>query len=283
MKRILTIAASSIAVCLFLGNVPAFCQVPSPVPAEQAPKVANAPIVSAATEHPIMPVIRWAERERPNIVAINDYTAIVQKHENIDGDIHGVQVMELKLRHRPFSVYTKFRFPQDLNGQQAIYVQGQNEDKIIGHGVGFQRTLGTHKLDPAGFIAMRGQKYSITDIGLLNLVDKLLEVGYKDSRYGECTVKYIEGVTLFKNTSPRECTVIHVEHPLPRPYFIFYVARIYVDKELNLPIRYESYEWPRKAGETPKLIEVYEYRDLKLNVGLTDRDFDPANPAYAFP
>ena len=281
MKKILTIVASGIAVGLCFLGVPALCQVPSPSPAEQAPKVANAPVVTS--EHPLTPVIHWAERERPRIVTIDDYTAIVQKQENIDGEVHGVQVMEIKIRHRPFSVYTKFRFPQDLNGQQAIYVQGKNDDRILGHGVGFQRTLGTHSLDPAGFIAMRGQKYPITDIGLLNLVDKLVEVGYKDSRFGECTVKYIEGATLFKNTSPRECTVIHVEHPVPRPYFTFHVARIYVDKELNLPIRYESYEWSRKAGETPKLLEVYEYRDLKLNVGLTDKDFDPANPEYGFP
>jgi len=283
MKKTWTIVVSGIAVYLFLGSIPALCQVPSPSPAEQAPKVANAPIITAAAEHPLMPVLRWAEHERPKIVAIKDYTAIVQKQENIDGEVHGVQVLEVKVRHQPFSVYTKFRFPQELNGQQAIYVKGQNDDKLIAHGVGFQRTFGTQRLEPTGMLAMRGQKYPITEMGLLNLVDKLVEVGYKDSQFGECEVKYIEGATLFKNTSPRECTVIQIQHPIPRPTFIFYIARIYVDKELNLPIRYESYEWPRKAGETPKLIEVYEYRDLKINVGLTDRDFDPENPEYAYP
>jgi len=284
MKRALTIVVGGIAVCLFLGGVPVLCQmVPAPAAAQQAPKVANAPIITAAAEHPLLPVIRWAEREHPNIAAITDYTAIMQKQENIGGEVNGVQVLEIKVRHHPFSVYTKFRFPQELNGQQAIYVQGKNDDKIIGHGVGFRRTFGSQKLEPSGLLAMRGQKYPITEMGLLNLTDRLLEVGYKDSRFDECVVKYTEGVTLFKNTEPRECTMIQVMHPTPRPYFIFYVALIYVDKELNLPIRYESYEWPRKEGEKPKLIEVYEYRNLKLNVGLTDKDFDPDNPEYAFP
>jgi len=56
-----------------------------------------------------------------------------------------------------------------------------------------------------------------------------------------------------------------------------------VDKALNLPIRYESYDWPRKEGETPKLIEAYTYLNLQLNVGLTDADFDYTNPTYNYP
>ena len=131
---------------------------------------------------------------------------------------------------------------------------------------------------------MAGHKYPITEMGILNLLDKLLEVGQKDSKFDECTVTYTEGVKLFKDTpSMRECTMIEVNHPVPRAHFMFHIARIFVDNELNLPIRYESYEWPRKEGEPTKLIEAYVYRDLKINVGLTDADFDHTNPTYAFP
>ena len=31
-----------------------------------------------------------------------------------------------------------------------------------------------------------------------------------------------------------------------------------------------------------RMIEDYEYRELRVNVGLTDRDFDTGNPAYNF-
>jgi outer membrane lipoprotein-sorting protein len=132
---------------------------------------------------------------------------------------------------------------------------------------------------------MQGQKYPITEMGVLNLVDKLLEVAYKDSKFGECEVTYTEGTTLFRDTPAvaRLCTMIQVVHPVPRRNFIFHIARIFVDNELNMPIRYESYDWPRKEGESPTLIEAYTYRELKINVGLTDMDFDHTNPAYAFP
>ena len=290
MRKGLTLVTCGVAVCVLLfGVATALCQETPPTSsaATASPaatgdlKVASATVPPA--EHPLMPVIRWAERERPNIAAIKDYTAIMQKQENINGTVHEGQVMEVKVRHEPFSVYIKFRYPASLNGQQAIFVKGQNDDKLIGHGVGLLRRLGTHKLDPEGPFAMAGNKYPITEMGILNLVDKLLEVGYKDSKFGECEVKYTEGVTIGSGASARECTLIEVIHPVPRQNFIFHVARIFVDKELNMPIRYESYDWPRKAGEMPKVIEAYTYLNLKLNVGLTDADFDYKNPAYDYP
>ena len=279
MRKILTTAT----VCLFFSVVSALCQETAPAPAMAAPRVAGVVQTPVVQEHPLIPVIRWAEREKPNIAAVKDYTALMQKQENIGGEVQEAQVMEIKVRHEPFSVYIKFRYPAKLNGQQAIFVRGQNDDKLIAHGVGLQKAFGTQKLDPTGMIAMQGNKYPITEMGILNLVDKLLEVGYRDTKYGECEVTYTEGVKIGGKDSTRECTMIQVKHPEPRTHFMFYVARVFVDRELNLPIRYESYDWARRKEESPKLIEAYTYLNLALNVGLTDTDFDPANPAYAFP
>ncbi len=237
-------------------------------------------LTPAVNEHPLMPVIRWAEKERPKLAQIEDYTTLLTKQESIEGVIQEAQVLEVKVRHKPFSVYTKIRFPKQKNGQEAIYVEGKNEDKVIGHGVGVQRAAGTLHLATEGRFAMDGHKYPITQMGILNLVDELLEVGHKDSKYGECEVKYYDQNV---KVADRECVMIQVIHPYPRPNFTFFEARIYVDKELNLPIRYESYDWPKKQGEAPALLEAYTYQNLKLNVGLKDIDFDPANPAYRYP
>ena len=75
---------------------------------------------------------------------------------------------------------------------------------------------------------------------------------------------------------------LQVVHPVPRKEFRFHLARIYVDRELNLPIRYESYGWPQRQGEKPPLLEEYTYLNLKLNNGFTDRDFDKSNASYNF-
>ena len=39
---------------------------------------------------------------------------------------------------------------------------------------------------------------------------------------------------------------------------------------------------PAVSGPAP-LLESYTYYDVKLNVGLTEDDFDPANPEYRYP
>ena len=57
---------------------------------------------------------------------------------------------------------------------------------------------------------------------------------------------------------------------------------MFVDEELNIPVRYEAYDWPAQPGDEMQLLEEYSYLDVKLNVGLTDADFDDKNPAYSF-
>ena len=64
---------------------------------------------------------------------------------------------------------------------------------------------------------------------------------------------------------------------------VFLVAEIYVDEERLVPLRYSAYDWPAKEGAKPSLMEEYIYRDLKLNVGLQEKDFDPDNEEYDFP
>ena len=50
----------------------------------------------------------------------------------------------------------------------------------------------------------------------------------------------------------------------------------FFDLESKLPLRIEIYD----TGD--RLMEQYGYEDLQVNVGLSDLDFDPANPDYKF-
>jgi outer membrane lipoprotein-sorting protein len=80
----------------------------------------------------------------------------------------------------------------------------------------------------------------------------------------------------------RPCISITVMHPQRRTAFIFHIARIFIDKELMVPLHYEAYDWPEQPAGPPVLLESYTYTDLKQNPGLTDEDFNPRNPAYHF-
>ena len=231
------------------------------------------------SEHPLMPALRWAREGLPGIEKLQDYTATLIKRERIGNSLGDDQYIALKVRHKPFSVYLNFLAPNSVKGQECIYIDGANAGKMWAHGTGMQEKLfGTVSLPPDGNMAMRGQRYPLTQIGILNLTRRLIEVASEDVKYGECEVKYFKGAKI----NDRVCTCTQVVHPVPRKNFLFNVARIFVDDSLNIPVRYEAYDWPKAAGGPPELIEEYTYLNMKLNVGLTDADFDIHNPAYRF-
>lgn len=222
-------------------------------------------------EHPLMPALRWAHSGVGAIEKLHDYSATLVKRERVNGKVGEPEYMFVKIRHKPFSVYIYFLAPKAFKGREVIYVEGRNNGKLLAHATGLQRRLGTLELAPDGFIAMRGNRYPLTEIGILNMVRRLVEVGEQDIKYGECEVKFFKGAKI----NDRVCTCIQVVHPVPRRNFLFHLARIFVDDALNMPIRYESYDWPEKPGGPPRLIEEYTYLNLKLNNGFTDADFDP--------
>ena len=225
-----------------------------------------------------MPALRWANSGQREMEQLSDYSATMVKRERINGKLGEHEFMFIKVRHDPFSVYMRFLAPNKLKGQEVIFVKGANDGKMSAHGTGIKKVFGTLNLEPTSLLAMQGNRYPITELGVLNLVSRLVEIGERDTQYGECEVKFYPGAKI----EERVCTCIEVVHPVPRRNFLFHVARIYIDDELNIPIRYEAYEWPEKDGGKPILTEEYTYLKLKLNNGYTDADFDVRNPNYQF-
>jgi len=230
-------------------------------------------------EHPLAPALRWALQGLPAIEKLQDYSATMVKRERISGKLGEYEYMFAKIRHKPFSVYLYFLGPGNLKGQEVIYIEGQNNGNLWAHTTGIKdKLVGTVSLKPDGMVAMQGNRYPLTEIGLLNLTRRLAEVAKQDMNYGECEVKFFPGAKI----NNRSCTCIQVVHPTPRRNFLFNVARIFVDDELNMPVRYEAYDWPKEKDGAPELLEEYTYLNLKMNNGFTDEDFNIKNPNYAF-
>src|SRR5439155_11233460 len=148
--------------------------------------------------------------------------------------------LRLKVRQRPFSVYAYFDAPQDLRGQEVIYVAGQNGGNLLAHGVGLKALVGTVSLDPRGVLALQGSRHPITEIGLANFTRRMINVLEEDARDPQYEVKYLPGTKIHG----RSCTCMQFVHPLPGAGIPYYMARVYVDDELNLPVRSETYLWP---------------------------------------
>lgn len=267
---------------------PAFLPAPVGATAElarsgEAPQSASYQIAMALNspiqgEHPLLPAVRWAKECLHNMGRIRDYTARMAKRERINGTLSDYEFLKVKVRHEPFSVYLAFLGPDKLKGQEVIYVKGRNDGKLLAHANGVKKLFGTVPLDPNSMLAMAGNRYPITELGIRRLTERLIEVGEHDSQYGECEVKAFPNSKI----NGRDCVCLRVTHPVRRREFTFTMAKVYVDSELNIPVRYEAYDWPRAPGGEPLLTEEYTYDNVRLNVGLTDRDFDVTNPEYHF-
>jgi len=171
----------------------------------------------------------------------------------------------------------RFRRPAAVNGREIIWVEGRNNGKLVAHDVGIKGLIRV-SLDPDGPIAMRGQRYPIREIGLENLLAKMIETAECDRERGDCLVKISDQAKV----GGRPCRLVQIEHPERHPHFDFYRAQVFFDHELKLPCRYAAWSWPPEPDGEPVLEEEYTYTNVRLNVGLTDLDFDPDNPNYDF-
>ena len=215
---------------------------------------------------------------------IDDYTCLMVKRERIDGELRPYEYLYVKFRsgdvsnpQGQFGVYMKYLGPKRLKGQEALYVPGKNDGDILARRPGRRASLDL-SLDPNGSLAMRNSRYPITEFGIENMTRRLVEVAREDMRNDDCEVNIYRGAKV----DGRSCTGYEVKHEDRKPRLRFHMARVFVDEELNVPIRYEAYDWPEVVDGEPRLLEEYTFRKLKLNVGLTDEDFERSHPDYGF-
>jgi len=243
--------------------------------------------------HALDPLLELARRALANHVQEHrDYTAKIIKQERVGKTLYPATTMDMKLRYaasesgkeRAVSVYLKTTAPKSQAGREVLWIQGQNGNKLKAHEAGVFGMVSLNLL-PRSRLAMAGNRYPITEIGIEKLLRKLIERGELDRSLGPAEVRITENVEL----DQIPCKLLEVIHQDPtveidgkRIEFEFYLAQIYMDETRLVPIKYASFAWPKSAGQQPELLESYTYENLKLNVELTDDDFDAKNAAYRF-
>ena len=257
--------------------------VPDKAPTNLVPKIDAA---AEPTVHPLDRAITLAKDGLKNMQAnIHDYTAILVKRERVGNQLSEPFFMKVKIRNPrkldgrsvPFSIYMKFVRPRSVVGREVIWVEGQNNNNLIVHDTNPLVRFKNLHLDPNGFLAMKGNRYPIYEAGLEKLVLKLIEKAERDRAAGMCQVAYQGGATINK----RPCTLIEVVHNTRCAPYEFYKAKVYIDDEYQIPVRFVAYDWPI-GNKKPQIMEEYTYVNVSLNVGLKDSDFSVANRAYNF-
>lgn len=216
-----------------------------------------------------------AYSSRDSISKIKDYTALFSKRELLKDQLVG-QVTDIKFRQEPFSVYLKYHEPHA--GREVIFMAGRNKGNLLVHEDGFKALAGTLAFSPTAEDVMKENRYPITQIGLAIMLDLTIAQWEQAQKYGETDVKFYPEARI----GEMDCRMIETSHAVARPHFKFMRTRLYIDKKSNLPLRLEQFGFPKKVGDTPPIIEEYTYSNLKINVGLTDHDFDTKNKSYNF-
>ncbi len=248
----------------------------SAIKLDRSPAVAR-PAANSATTESIEKAFKLLAECQSRLSHVSDYTCTFIKRERINGKLYAPHSMHLKVRNQPMSVYLKFIKP--YAGREAIYIAGRHNGKVVAHDVGIGKLVaGTLLLDPKGSRAMEDNRHPITEAGLANMLN-LLEKHWKVELKPEDTK-----VTILERThvGERACTMIETFHATKIKGLQFAKVRVFIDHELGLPIRFEAYDWGRDPGVEGQLVEEYNYVNLKLNVGLTEADFDPNNGNYAY-
>lgn len=256
-----------------------------------AVKKSVSPVTSAAASakpHPLERVIELAMRGLNRAdEEIDEYSCLLIKRERVDGELTARHYMQAKIRHRkvkegkiitPMSVYLKFLKPSSIEGREVLFVENRRNGDILARRGGKRLANITVELDPNGHYAMQDNLYPITEIGFRNLVFRLIEKMQADLAYDGIQVKFYDDAKL----GDRPCQHIQVTHPKKAEHFAYHVARIFIDKELRVPVYFASYEWPKTEGGEPELKEEYIFTNINLSPGFTDLDFEAKNPAYAF-
>ena len=247
-----------------------------------APRIASAEVKLAAritseagTSHALSPAFKLAVAGLEAIAKVKDYEAVFVRKEQVNGALVNSQIT-IKLRHEPFSVYLKFIEPSA--GREVIFVEGKNDGKLLVHETGIAALAGTLALDPKGSMAMNGNRYPVTMIGLKTMTETVIEkwLQVKDEKDTK--------VSVYPNATVGDLSCKVVETVLAKPVdgIPQQTCRLYVEKATGIPVRVQSLAFPAKPGDKQETVEDYFYSKLKTNIDLKDIDFDPKNPAYSF-
>ena len=206
-------------------------------------------------------VDRLLDRLVRAVSSLRDYTCVFSKQERVDGTLQPADTIFLKQRREPRCIYMTWTAGPNA-GREAIHCPQRYGPKFKVHdgsGVGSWLTL---SLDPTGRIAMDGERHPITEAGIFFTTDELA----RHLRADRSRLRFEPGKRPDCLVTTQVAPTGHYAHR----------TEICVDPQRSL---LESVAVWNERGE---LLERYEYSDYHLDVGLTDRDFDVANPDYHF-
>jgi len=234
---------------------------------------------TAYAEHPLQPLVTLGEHRLKRFnTEVQDYTCKVVKRETIRGILQPMECMYAKIRPEPFAIYVRYLHPKRVYERELLFVENQYLNKIIVKKGGPRFAFITTSVEIDSDVVKVSSNYSIKDMGFARLLKQMIEIAKEEMQSEYVEVKYYEGVKI----EGRSNTMAQIRRTQKRDSkYDFQIARLYIDDEMQLPTRLESWGWPDAKGIT-SLLEEFTLLEVHFNQGLTDQDFDYKSPQYGF-
>ena len=192
---------------------------------------------------------------------VRDYTATYEKEERAISNGER-QTIRLSFR-KPLDVRLDWLNDKGKVDQTAVYQHGRNDGKVVARRSGLLGGLaGTVRLDPHDRLALQDSRHPITEVGLGHIIEAVSE-GLRRGQLKPGPVRevLVDGrpADQFEFDVSSNAGVFGVEGARR--------AIVWVDRELKLPIKVEVF------GENNRLLERHRFKELRTNVGLTDKTF----------
>lgn len=228
------------------------------------------------------PLAAMIEARIQHLRDVVDYECVMVKQELLPSGMSEEQEIKVKFRHAPFSVYMDWQRNPGL-AVRVLYVKGrwtdaaaknpeERELAIAQPGIIARIFVKSIKQPIHGRLAKEASRRYLDDFGFQKTLDRLIAVSETAKSKGELTLDLI-GESQFDD---RPVWVIRRRLPYtgedgPYPD---HTAEIFIDKEHRVPVAVYCYSDEDKKPN--HLIAKYEYRSVRMRVGLTEKDFDPA-------
>lgn len=186
---------------------------------------------------------------------VKAYSLIFQKQERIGGKLEKKELLEVKFREKPFSVYMRWLEGARL-AARVIYVKGENDDKMLVKPTGIGSFLIVSR-DPEGPDARKSGRYTLKQFGLKKGLQRSLYGFEEDQKAGKLDVKYL-GREKVKEAGGRTCWVLKRIYNKPDEDGVAWQT-LYIDTEDWLMVG------TILKDDKGRLLAEYWFRDIKIN------------------
>jgi hypothetical protein len=222
------------------------------------------------------------KKGRSFLETLPGYTARFSKQEAVGGVLLDEQILRLKCRCEPFSVYLFWETGD--SGREVLYVEGENNGRMLAHDGGWKARLPAIYLSPHASLAMRDARYPVTHAGFQGLIAMMLRIHEADldgARLASCK---LDDHAEFNGRRCWEFTILYKNAEVSPEYR---KSVTLIDQAWSIPVKSRHFDWPHQDDSTgdpdeETLVESYEFTHIDFDHPPQGVDFQPDNPQYQF-